>query len=229
MPLWWLQETVVGLDTIAVVVVAAGALISLLFVSISPRYALALPLAVFVWFAFTTERVERFDHGFPKASVGALYQGITAPRRDWVDAAVGRHADVAFVFSGKDVKNQPLTLWENEFYNRSIGPVYDLRQPSMGQLPETKLTERPDGVLLAGGRPVRHSYVLSEVSVPLAGEVVASEEATDVVLHGRMGDVHRPGFLLPRNAERQPGPGSRPIGSRCVGSCPHAPRPRPGP
>ena len=182
MPLWWLQETVVGLDTIAVVVVVAGALVSLLFLSISPRYALALPLAVFVWFAFTTERVERFDHGFPKASVGALYQGITAPRRDWVDAAVGRHADVAFVFSGKDVKNQPLTLWENEFYNRSIGPVYDLRQPSMGQLPETKLTERPDGVLLAGGRPVRHSYVLSEVSVPLAGEVVASDDRRGMVL-----------------------------------------------
>jgi len=175
MPLWWLQETILGLNTIAVVVVVAGALLSLLFLSVSPRYALALPLAVFLWFAFTTERVERFDHGFPKASVGALFQGITAPRRDWVDAAVGRHADVAFVFSGKDKRNQPLTLWENEFFNRSIGPVYDLRQPSMGDLPETKVTERPDGVLLAGGRPGRHAYVLSEESVPLAGKVVARD------------------------------------------------------
>jgi hypothetical protein len=175
MPLWWLQETILGLNTIAVVVVVAGALLSLLFLSVSPRYALALPLAVFLWFAFTTERVERFDHGFPKASVGALFQGITAPRRDWVDAAVGRHADVAFFFSGKDKRNQPLTLWENEFFNRSIGPVYDLRQPSMGDLPETKVTERPDGVLLAGGRPVRHAYVLSEESVPLAGKVVARD------------------------------------------------------
>ncbi|TML15382.1 MAG: glycosyltransferase family 4 protein [Actinobacteria bacterium] len=182
MPLWWLNETVVGLDTIAVVVVVAGALISLLFLSVSPRYALALPVAVFLWFAFTTERVERFDHGFPKASVGALFQGITAPRRDWVDAAVGRHADVAFVFSGKDVHNQPLTLWENEFYNRSIGAVYDLRQPSMGDLPETKVTERRDGVLLANGQPVRHPYVLSEESVPLAGKVVARDVRKGMVL-----------------------------------------------
>ncbi len=182
MPLWWLQETVIGLDTIAVVVVAVGALVSLLFVSISPRYALALPLAVFVWFAFTTERIERFDHGFPKASVGALFEGITAPKRDWVDAAVGRHADVAFVFSGKDPTHQPLTLWENEFYNRSIGPVYDLRQPSMGDLPETKVTERPDGVLLADGQPVRHPYVLSEESVPLAGNVVARDQRRGMVL-----------------------------------------------
>ncbi len=182
MPLWWLQETVVGLDTIAVVVVAAAAGISLLFLRISPRYALALPLVVFLWFAFTTERVERFDHGFPKASVGALFEGITAPRRDWVDAAVGRKADVAFVFSGRDRTHQPNTLWENEFYNRSIGPVYDLRQPSMGDLPETKVTERPDGVLLANGRQVRHQYVLSEESVPLAGNVVARDERKGMVL-----------------------------------------------
>jgi glycosyltransferase involved in cell wall biosynthesis len=175
MPLWWLQETVIGLDTIAVVVVTAGVVISLAFLTISPRYALALPLAVFLWFAFTTERVERFDHGFARASVGALFQGITAPKRDWVDAAVGRHADVAFVFSGRNPTYQPLTLWENEFYNRSIGPVYDLKQPSMGDLPETKLTERPDGVLLAHGRPVRHAYVLSEESVPLAGRIVARD------------------------------------------------------
>jgi glycosyltransferase involved in cell wall biosynthesis len=182
MPLWWLQETVVGLNTIAVVVVAVGALVAVLFLTVSARYALALPLAVFLWFAFTTERVERFDHGFAKASVGALFQGITAPERDWVDAAVGRHADVAFVFSGKDKYNQPLTLWENEFFNRSVGPVYDLRQQSMGNLPETKVTERPDGVLLADGRPVRHRYALSEESVPLAGEVVARDVRRGMVL-----------------------------------------------
>jgi glycosyltransferase involved in cell wall biosynthesis len=182
LPLWWLQETVVGLDTIPVVVVAAAAAIGLLFLSLSPRYALVLPAVVLLWFAFATERIERFDHGFAKASVGALYQGITAPRRDWVDAAVGRNADVAFVFSGRNPTFHPDTLWENEFYNRSIGPVYDLRQPSMGGLPETLVTERPDGVLLAGGKPVRHAYVLSEESVPLAGAVVARDKLRGMAL-----------------------------------------------
>ena len=182
LPLWWLQETIVGLDTIPVVVVAAAAAIGLLFFSISPRYALVLPAVVLLWFAFATERIERFDHGFPKASVGALYQGITAPRRDWIDAAVGRDADVAFVFSGKDPTHHPDTLWENEFYNRSIGPVYDLRQPSMGGLPETKVTQRADGVLLDHGQPVRHAYVLSEESVPLAGTVVARDTLKGMAL-----------------------------------------------
>jgi hypothetical protein len=189
LPLWWLQETVVGMDTIPVVVVAAAAAIGLLFLSISPRYALVLPAVVLLWFAFATERIERFDHGFPKASIGALYQGITAPRRDWVDAAVGRNADVAFVFSGKDTRHHPDTLWENEFYNRSIGPVYDLRQPSMGGLPETHVTQRADGVLLADGKPVRHAYVLSEEGVPLAGAVVARDDLKGMALRRTHGFV----------------------------------------
>jgi glycosyltransferase involved in cell wall biosynthesis len=182
LPLWWLQETLVGPDTLPVVVVAAAAAIGLLFLSISARYALVLPAVVLLWFGFATERIERFDHGFARASVGALYQGITAPRRDWVDAAVGRKADVAFIFSGQDSTHHPDTLWENEFFNRSIGPVYDLRQPSMGGLPETKVTERGDGVLLAGGEPIRHAYVLSEETVPIAGAVVARDQLKGMAL-----------------------------------------------
>jgi hypothetical protein len=195
LPLWWLQETVVGLDTIPVVVVASAAVIGLLFLTLSPRYALVLPAVVVAWFAFTTERVERFDHGFAKASVGALYQGITNPRRDWIDAAVGRNADVAFVYSGSDPTQQPLTLWENEFYNRSLGPVYDLRQRSMGGLPETQVVQRADGVLLADGRPVRHDFVLAEVGVPLAGEIVARDERKGMVLRRTDGPV-RIGFRI---------------------------------
>ncbi len=182
LPLWWLQETVVGLDTIPVVVVLAAGAIGLVFLTLSPRYALVLPVIVLVWFAFATERVERFDHGFPRASIGARYQGITAPRPDWVDRAVGRNADVAFVFSGSRPTEQPLTLWENEFFNRSIGPVYDLHQQSMGGLPETPVTQRRDGVLLADGKPVRYPYVLGDAGVPLAGPIVAEDERRAMVL-----------------------------------------------
>jgi glycosyltransferase involved in cell wall biosynthesis len=183
LPLWWLQETVVGLDTIGVVVVAAAAALALVFLLISPRYALVLPALVLAWFVFATERIERFDHGFPKASIGALYQGITATPRDWVDATVGRDANVAFLYSGSKPKEQPLTLWENEFFNRSIGPVYDLRQQSMGSLPETKVHQRADGVLLLpDGRPVRTRYVLSDDTVQLAGEIIGRDEFRGMLL-----------------------------------------------
>ncbi len=183
LPLWWLQETVVSLDTVGVVVVAAAAVLGLVFLTVSPRYALVLPALVLAWFAFATERIERFDHGFPKASVGALYQGITASKRDWIDATVGRDANVAFLYSGRNPHDQPLTLWENEFYNRSIGPVYDLRQQSMGDLPETPVHERADGVLLTpDGRPVRSRYVLSDDSVPLTGKVIGRDELRGMLL-----------------------------------------------
>jgi hypothetical protein len=183
LPLWWLQETVVGLNTIAVVVVTAAALLGIVFLTISPRYALVLPALVLLWFAFATERIERFDHGFPKASVGALYQGITASSRDWIDQTVGSDADVAFLYSGADPTQQPLTLWENEFYNRSVGRVYDLRQQSMGDLPETKVDERADGVLVGpDGEPVRSRYVLSDDTIPLAGELIGRDDVRGMLL-----------------------------------------------
>jgi glycosyltransferase involved in cell wall biosynthesis len=201
-PLWWLQDTLVGLDTIPVVVVAAAAAIAMLFLTVSPRYALVLPAVVLAWFVFATERIEFFEHGFPKASVGALFQGVTHPQRDWVDDAVGRDADVAFVYSGSRPTEQPLPLWLNEFYSRSVGAVYDLRQRSMGDLPETQVTEREDGVLLAEGRPVRHPYVLSEEAVPLAGTVVARDERRGMALRRTDGFVrigHRVAGLYPND------------------------------
>jgi glycosyltransferase involved in cell wall biosynthesis len=182
MPLWWLQEDIVSAATIPVVVVLAAVAVASAFVFLTPRWALALPAIVAAWFLFTIERVEDFDHGFHKSSEGALFQGITTGTRDWIDRAVGRDADVAFVFSGKDPQQQPLALWENEFFNRSIGPVYDLRQPSMGELPEHKVTERADGVLLDRGRPVRHRFVVTDTSVPLAGTLVAGDEPKGIVL-----------------------------------------------
>jgi dolichyl-phosphate-mannose-protein mannosyltransferase len=183
LPIWWIQEALVSPSTIGIVVVVAAAVLSLAFLAVSPRYALVLPALVLAWFVFATERIERFDHGFPKASVGALFQGMTTSQRDWIDAAVGRDANVAFVYSGKDPTLQPLPLWENEFFNRSVGPVYDLEQPSMGGLPETHVSRRPDGVLvLSNGAPVKAAYVLTDTSVPLAGKVIGIDEVRGIVL-----------------------------------------------
>lgn len=190
MPLWWLQEAVVSPGTIGVVVVIAAAALGLVFLTISPRYALVLPALVLLWFAFATERIERFDHGFPKASVGALFQGMTTSRRDWIDAAVGRNASVAFLYSGKDPTLQPLPLWENEFWNRSVGPVYYLRRPSMGGLPETRVAQRADGVLvLPNDAPVRTRYVLTDDSVPLAGKIIGRDDVRGMLLRRTDGSL----------------------------------------
>jgi hypothetical protein len=65
----------------------------------------------------------------------------------------------------------------------------------MGGLPETHVTQRGDGVLLAHGAPVRHRYVLSEESVPLAGTVVARDEGKGMALRQTDGLV-RIGFRV---------------------------------
>ncbi|TMK60472.1 MAG: glycosyltransferase family 39 protein, partial [Actinobacteria bacterium] len=188
LPFWWLQEHLITISEVVLVVVAASIVLACVFVLLPPRWAYVLPALVLAWFVFATERIEDFDHGVAKASIGARYQGIKLAQRDWIDRLVGRDANVAFLWSADD-KNAQFRLWENEVFNRSIGRVYDLHGPSPGTLPETQLQERTDGTLLADGRPVRAPYVLANRRVPLAGAVVAADEGTGMVLRRLQGPL----------------------------------------
>jgi hypothetical protein len=181
LPFWWLQEHLITIAEVVLVAVAAAIVLACAFLLVPRRWAYLLPAVVVAWFLFATERIEDFDHGFPKASIGARYQGIKVLHRDWIDRAVGRNADVAFVWANTD-KNAQFRLWENEFFNRSVGTVYDLDGPSPGSLPETRLTQQADGTFLADGDPVAAQYVLADHRVHLAGRVVAADTGTGTVL-----------------------------------------------
>ncbi|MEX0817399.1 MAG: hypothetical protein WD027_08125 [Gaiellales bacterium] len=52
----------------------------------------------------------------------------------WVDRALGRDARVGFLFTSSV---DPQALWQTEFWNRSIGPVFNLGIREPGHLPET--------------------------------------------------------------------------------------------
>jgi len=160
--LWWLQETIVGLDTIPVRGRRAAAAIGW---SSSPSRRVTRSSCLrssCSGCVSRPKRIERFDHGFPKASVGALYQGITAREARTGRRRVGRDADVAFVFSGKDPTHHPDTLWGERVLQPQHRPGVRPSPAVDGSLPETKVTQRADGVLLDHGQPVRHTYVLSE-------------------------------------------------------------------
>ena len=108
------------------------------------------------------------------ASVGALFQGITDPDRDWIDAAVGRDARVGVLWSGlidRFVVNQ------NEFFNRSVQDVLYNRDAVPGNLPQTQVAVDPrDGFLRdPDGRAIRVPYLLSDGTLPLAGRTVARD------------------------------------------------------
>src|SRR5207248_636772 len=146
-PVWWLKEGIVRLSAVPIVVGLTAVILAAAFVVVGPRFAYVLPALVLAWFVFANERLEDFNHGFPKASVGALFQGMTNADRDWVDSAVGRHADVSFVWSGENHNARAFQLWENEFFNRSVRRVYYLHLPSPGELPEQRLREEQSGTL----------------------------------------------------------------------------------
>jgi len=181
LPLWWLQDKVVTLQEIPTVVVLASVLAALLFLLVPRRAVLALPVLVLLLFAVEQLPIEWGAHGVRQASARSLLAGIANGRRDWIDRAVGPHTNVPALWSGV---TSPYTIWENEFFNRSIGPVYDLNGRLPGGLPERQARLNRSYGLIRGktGRPLRAPYVLTDVSVSLRGRRLAEDKGTGMVL-----------------------------------------------
>ena len=181
LPWWWLQDHVITLGEIRWVVLGCAVCLGLVFLRVPRRLALLLPAVVLAYYAVTLPPIENGRHGVREASLGALFQGITTGKRDWIDATVGRHAQVAYVRSGRlDAQ----TLWQNEFFNRSVGPVYELATPLGGGLPATEVhVDRRDGAIVtAADRPIRARYVLADASVALPGRILAWDKPKGVFL-----------------------------------------------
>jgi hypothetical protein len=72
-------------------------------------------------------------------------------------------------------------VWQNEFFNRSVGRVFIVDRPMEGGLPVTKLRlDRRTGALGSG---IDVPFVLTDGSAELVGEVVASDAPRNVVLY----------------------------------------------
>ncbi|MBA2385422.1 MAG: glycosyltransferase family 39 protein [Actinobacteria bacterium] len=184
LPLWELQDRI-GLDRIDDVVLAVGLLAAVAFLIVPQRYALAFPVAGLVYFALAFPPIQLGrPNGLEQASIGALFQGIRAEHRDWIDRAVPDGAEVAIVWTGRPDR---FTVNLNEFFSRSVGPVYvtDLGVP--GSLPETRVEvdERT-------GRfrpPVRARYVVVDGSIAPDGRVLARDEGWGLALWETSGEL----------------------------------------
>ena len=77
-----------------------------------------------------------------------------------------------------------VTLWDNEFFNRSVGPVYNIHGPPDG-LPQETIVLDPASASLrhADGTPLRAKYVLVDRSMTIAGRVLASDRGTGMTLY----------------------------------------------
>ena len=84
-------------------------------------------------------------------------------------------------------KTNRFTVLMNEFFNRSVGPVYTLGGPMPGGLPETAVRVDPEtGEIrrVADGSVVEAGYVLTDGTVALDGDPVAADEALGITLYG---------------------------------------------
>jgi hypothetical protein len=173
LPLWSLSNWfAIPLDDLRWIVGGVALLLAAAAVFVPVRARLVLPLLVLALYVAVAQPV---DARTRKAAIGALFQGIGNPDRDWVDAAVGRKSNVAMLWSGL---NDRLTVNENEFFNRSVGDVYYLREPVPGNLAETAVAvDRRTGNLIdPQRRPVDVAFVVADTSLPLAGSVVARDK-----------------------------------------------------
>ena len=166
LPWWWVQDHWVHLDQVRWVALGASLAAAALFVSVPARYVLALPAVVGVYFVLTTLVVDNGRHGIRQASLGKLWAGIKDAEPNWIDRAVGPNASVAVL---RTAAMSDETIWENEFFNRSLRTVYHARVNRVPDpLPEEALT-----------RHTRVDYVLAQDA---AGTPVARDAGVGVTL-----------------------------------------------
>ena len=154
LPLWELQDRI-GLDRVDEFVLLVGLLAAVAFLLLPRRYALALPVAVLVYFAIAFPAIQLGrPNGLEQASIGALFQGIWVEQRDWIDRAVPDGAEVAQVWTGRTDR---FTVNLNEFFSKSVGPIYvtDLAVPGSLARDARRARSRDGPLRPARARPLR--------------------------------------------------------------------------
>jgi hypothetical protein len=167
LPWWWVQDHWIHLGQVRWAALAASLAAAAAFAFVPRRFALVLPAFVAAYFVLTSYVVENGRHGIHQASLGKLWAGIRTGHPDWIDRAVGPNASVAVLRTSSMTDE---TIWENEFFNRSVGTVYFHHVERVPDpLPERALS-----------RTTRVQYVLAEDA---AGAVVARDPGIGVTLY----------------------------------------------
>jgi hypothetical protein len=109
----------------------------------------------------------------------------------WVDDAVVPGSTVAILWRGDRVlpPSHRTALRQTEFFNRTVGPVYDLRHPLAGGVPSTPVVIRGDLVVDSAGNPVRAGYVIAHRSLAVKGRPIARDPSSGIVLYRTDGPV----------------------------------------
>jgi hypothetical protein len=180
LPLWSLQDRI-GSGWVGPAVVGTAVVLGAVFLFVPRRFAIALPLVVLGLWVLAIRPIWFGTHGFERFSRGALFQGIRSVPRDWIDRALPSSAQAAFLWTGRTDR---LTVNQNEFFNRAVGPVYYVTDPTPGDLPEARvrIDRRTGLVTLPDGQPVRDRYLLADSSFEPDGQAIARDKGWGVTL-----------------------------------------------
>jgi hypothetical protein len=171
-PLWSANEHLL-LGRYWVTVGAVAVALVALFLLVPRRLAVLVPVALLVLFAVVSKPVWSGPRGFLQSGAGALFQGIRGVERGWIDEAVPAGDEVVALWTGRADR---FTVNENEFFNRRVGHVYYVDQPTPGGIGEVKLVADASGVYRdPDGRAVTARYALLDGSVTPDGVLVARD------------------------------------------------------
>jgi dolichyl-phosphate-mannose-protein mannosyltransferase len=186
-PLWTVNEHLVGGSYKLTVLAAALALLAVL-VLIPARRAVAVPLVVLALFVVLSQPVWAGPHGVLRAGSGALFTGIRGVDRDWIDRHVPAGDSVAVLWTGRADR---FTVNQNEFFNRAVGDVYYTVAPTPGGIGETPVRADPsDGTLrTATGKTIDAPYALLDGSVSPDGDIIARDVQLGISLWRLMGPL----------------------------------------
>jgi Dolichyl-phosphate-mannose-protein mannosyltransferase len=163
-------------DSIDWTVLVLGALAAAALVLVPRRWALALPAATLLFFGLFSWNVWKGEYGFAteRVSAGALFSGIRLGERDWIDRRVPEGATVGIIWTGLQDR---FVVNQNEFFNRSVGPIFYTGDPTPGLLAETKVTvdEKTGEIRTATGQRLDIPYLVTEDVISPDGEALAHD------------------------------------------------------
>ena len=166
-------------------IMVLGALNAALAFLFLPRVvaAFVLPVLVAGYFVMTTTFVlgEVVDHS-------RVLRGTIPGTATWIDDRVGRDADVAYLYGSEvDSFGEATQLWQLEFWNRSLGGIYNLSGAMPAKLPEQASYVDQAGRLVGGVDIVRAPYAVAPRPLVLAETPL--QEVGDNMLYRVRGPV----------------------------------------
>jgi len=166
-----------GVPEVRQLMLAGGIAAAIVFV-LWPRDAfprVVLPTFVAAFLVLSSYPAVTMLHNY---SVALKSTAGTLGSPSWIDERLGAGNDASFLLgTTTDSWPETLGLWQNEFWNRRLGPVYNIGTTEPGGVVDTAARVSPQsGVIVSNvtGRPVRSRYVVSNMAFGLDGRLVGA-------------------------------------------------------